>query len=242
MIYINEYATSGDVQTALNEGTLLKPYLALVSGETIDYNELEPVSNVLIRPYTFYSNFQDNPSTYMKTLPEDYLNLWVDKDVYFHMQDISELEMMFMSFEFLTSDSGVTYQAQNPKFKIGWQGLVKYDSNGTTAATPFTSSTFTNALTSGMTVNDLPYKVYERNSQQPTGYTLNEDYGGIDFSQFGQTIWKMDLEQLTGLQGPFRLIKVNNNDAPSSVWQEQSFWFVWDKGDLQNLGYTFVNN
>lgn len=36
------YANSGDVQTALNEETLLNPYVAKVSG-ALDYNSLQPV-------------------------------------------------------------------------------------------------------------------------------------------------------------------------------------------------------
>ena len=36
--YIGKFASSGDVQTALNDGDLIKPYIALVEGEGIDYN------------------------------------------------------------------------------------------------------------------------------------------------------------------------------------------------------------
>ena len=37
MLYINKFNSSGDVVTALDNGTLLKPYLALVNGQ-LDYN------------------------------------------------------------------------------------------------------------------------------------------------------------------------------------------------------------
>ena len=37
MLYINKFNSSGDVQTALQNGTLLKPYLAIV-GNSVDYN------------------------------------------------------------------------------------------------------------------------------------------------------------------------------------------------------------
>ena len=41
MKYINIFNTSGDVQTALNNETLLKPYLAYINGtDTYDYNSL----------------------------------------------------------------------------------------------------------------------------------------------------------------------------------------------------------
>lgn len=37
--YMGIYTTSGDVQTAINNGTLNKPYVAMV-GNSIDYNSL----------------------------------------------------------------------------------------------------------------------------------------------------------------------------------------------------------
>lgn len=43
MKHIQTFSDSGDVQTALNEETLIKPYVALVSGTNLDYNSLEPV-------------------------------------------------------------------------------------------------------------------------------------------------------------------------------------------------------
>lgn len=43
MKHIQTFSNSGDVQTALNEETLIKPYVALVSGTSLDYNSLEPV-------------------------------------------------------------------------------------------------------------------------------------------------------------------------------------------------------
>lgn len=42
MKHIAIFNTSGDVQTALNEETLLNPYVALVSG-SLDYNSIQPV-------------------------------------------------------------------------------------------------------------------------------------------------------------------------------------------------------
>ena len=41
--FIQRFSTSGDVQTALDNETLGKPYVALVSGSGLDYNSLEPV-------------------------------------------------------------------------------------------------------------------------------------------------------------------------------------------------------
>lgn len=46
MKHIQTFSNSGDVQTALNEETLIKPYVALVSGTSLDYNSLEPVPPV----------------------------------------------------------------------------------------------------------------------------------------------------------------------------------------------------
>lgn len=43
MKHIAIFNTSGDVQTALNEETLVNPYVALVSG-AVDFNELAPVA------------------------------------------------------------------------------------------------------------------------------------------------------------------------------------------------------
>lgn len=42
MKHIAIFNTSGDVQTALDEQTLLNPYVALVSG-SLDYNSIQPV-------------------------------------------------------------------------------------------------------------------------------------------------------------------------------------------------------
>lgn len=44
MRYIKIYNNSGDVQTALNEESLAKPYVAYITGEDrVDFNELSPV-------------------------------------------------------------------------------------------------------------------------------------------------------------------------------------------------------
>lgn len=48
MKHIAIFNTSGDVQTALDEQTLLNPYVALVSGSGLDYNSLEPVPECYI--------------------------------------------------------------------------------------------------------------------------------------------------------------------------------------------------
>ena len=48
MKHIAIFNTSGDVQTALNEETLLNPYVALVSGSGLDYNSLEPAPECYI--------------------------------------------------------------------------------------------------------------------------------------------------------------------------------------------------
>ena len=43
MRYIDKFSTSGDVQTAINNGTLLKPYVAYVeASESLDWNTKEP--------------------------------------------------------------------------------------------------------------------------------------------------------------------------------------------------------
>ena len=63
MKHIAIFNTSGDVQTALDEQTLLNPYVALVSG-SLDYNSIQPVgpcylgewSNDGAGHYTFHIN------------------------------------------------------------------------------------------------------------------------------------------------------------------------------------------
>ena len=48
MKYINIFNTSGDVQTALNNETLLKPYLAYINGtDKYDYNSLNMDYSIL---------------------------------------------------------------------------------------------------------------------------------------------------------------------------------------------------
>ena len=46
MKHFGIYASSGDVQTALNESALTNPYVALVSG-ALDYNTITPASNYI---------------------------------------------------------------------------------------------------------------------------------------------------------------------------------------------------
>ena len=54
MRYINSYATSGDVQTALDNGTLGKPYVAYVeSGQYIDWNSNSVTPDYSTIPLTF---------------------------------------------------------------------------------------------------------------------------------------------------------------------------------------------
>lgn len=44
MFYINKFQTSGDVQTAVDEGTLLKPYVALITNtNVVDYNSYNSI-------------------------------------------------------------------------------------------------------------------------------------------------------------------------------------------------------
>ena len=50
--YLGIYTTSGDVQTAINEGTLKKPYVALVDG-VLDYNTVENQPDYTQIPLTF---------------------------------------------------------------------------------------------------------------------------------------------------------------------------------------------
>ena len=50
--YLGIYTTSGDVQTAINEGTLKKPYVALVDG-VLDYNTVENQPDYSQIPLTF---------------------------------------------------------------------------------------------------------------------------------------------------------------------------------------------
>ena len=51
--YIGKFASSGDVQTALNDGDLIKPYIALVEGEGIDYNSKDASVDYSKLPLTF---------------------------------------------------------------------------------------------------------------------------------------------------------------------------------------------
>ena len=44
MRYLKKFASSADTQTALNQGVLGKPYVAIVSGVGIDYNTLSAAS------------------------------------------------------------------------------------------------------------------------------------------------------------------------------------------------------
>lgn len=59
MKHIQTFSNSGDVQTALNEETLINPYVALVSGTSLDYNSLEPVHPCYIGEWT-----NDSPGHY----------------------------------------------------------------------------------------------------------------------------------------------------------------------------------
>lgn len=52
MRYLIKTNSSADTQTALNDGILGKPYVALVSGSTLDYNTLSPIEYNTI-PLTF---------------------------------------------------------------------------------------------------------------------------------------------------------------------------------------------
>ena len=46
MRYLKKFASSADTQTALNEGVLGKPYVAIISGVGIDYNTLSAQTTI----------------------------------------------------------------------------------------------------------------------------------------------------------------------------------------------------
>lgn len=70
--YINTFSTSGDVQTALNNGTLEKPYLALVGGSVIDYNSLSAASQSIAT----WNDVYGDHTVYTLTLNDSSPSLW----------------------------------------------------------------------------------------------------------------------------------------------------------------------
>ena len=70
MKYFGIYNNSGDVQTALNEETLVNPYVALVSG-ALDYNSIQPQSANYIGEWSY--NGED---TYTFQVLDDTYEYW----------------------------------------------------------------------------------------------------------------------------------------------------------------------
>ena len=70
MKHIAIFNTSGDVQTALNEETLVNPYVALVSG-AVDFNELVPAGPDYLGVWS-----GDGQGTYTFTILDDDQSKW----------------------------------------------------------------------------------------------------------------------------------------------------------------------
>lgn len=70
MKYFGIYANSGAVQTALNEETLVNPYVALV-GESLDFNELAPAGPDYLGVWS-----GDGQGTYTFTILDDDQSKW----------------------------------------------------------------------------------------------------------------------------------------------------------------------
>ena len=124
MRYIVKKNTSNDVQTALNNGTLGKPYVALVSGTTLDYNSLSASSQSIGEwndvygnhtQYTFTLN-DSSPSLWENAVKIGTLNCWYapesatihgnidiylqyDSNWYFHFYTQGESPVEIDSFE-----------------------------------------------------------------------------------------------------------------------------------------------
>ena len=74
MKHIAIFNNSGDVQTALNEETLLNPYVALVSG-ALDYNSLQPVQPCYLGEWSTGTSF--GKTVYTFQILDDDMGKWM---------------------------------------------------------------------------------------------------------------------------------------------------------------------
>lgn len=126
MKHIAIFNTSGDVQTALNEETLVNPYVALVSG-AVDFNELTPAYKGVwshatesgLTVYSFTLNDTDRynwiPGYKIATVPGAYFNgVQGDVDVVLEGDDMYGWKAIFTMLDESGEDEILLYDGQAP--------------------------------------------------------------------------------------------------------------------------------
>lgn len=130
MKHIAIFSNSGDVQTALNEETIINPYVALVSG-AVDFNELTPAYKGVwsheydadsgLTVYTFTLNDTDRynwiPGYKIATVPDAYFNgVQGDVDVVLEGDDMYGWKAIFTMLDESGEDEVLLYDgtAQRP--------------------------------------------------------------------------------------------------------------------------------
>lgn len=128
MKHIAIFSNSGDVQTALNEETLINPYVALVSG-AVDFNELTPaykgvwsheyVTESGLTVYTFTLNDTDLynwiPGYKIATVPGAYFHgVQGDVDVVLEGDDMYGWKAIFTMLDESGEDDILLYDGTAP--------------------------------------------------------------------------------------------------------------------------------
>lgn len=153
MKHIAIFNTSGDVQTALDEQTLLNPYVALVSG-SLDYNSIQPAGPCYLgewsddgaEHYTFHINDTSDTAWTNGVSIAQLFGLYItgdgpyDMDVRlsltlgepnlwsmeFHVDDVSDMpsqEFYEGSSEYWNSDAMVNPNVSDSSVGVTWDGV-----------------------------------------------------------------------------------------------------------------------
>lgn len=150
--YTYTFSTTGDVQTALENGTLGKPYVAYIQGDdTVDYNTKSPapaykgVWNDVNGDHTEYTFtiVDDSPSLWSEDVLIGTINCWyigeasepVQGDVNIYFKIDSDFYLKFISTgdyeETLPINEGEEYYPENLSIRqaedptdINWQNLI----------------------------------------------------------------------------------------------------------------------
>ena len=130
MKYINIFNTSGDVQTALNNETLLKPYLAYISGSNIyDFNTLSPSSGSPVQDERLYITFLESGTFNMSRVRDDVYLLYGPSETHFYGITVGEngASIDVNAGDKLYFGTNSPYQATALRF---WNNTIRFSVGG----------------------------------------------------------------------------------------------------------------